>query len=70
MARARHRLQLFAHSRDGIDVETYGNRDGSDAEGGPKYPTNCDKALNVVRSLTAIFDEPEQSRHWLLSPTR
>jgi hypothetical protein len=27
-----------AHFHDGIDVETYGNPDGSAAEGGPKYP--------------------------------
>ncbi len=28
-----------AHFHDGIDVETYGNPDGSAADGGPKYPT-------------------------------
>ena len=28
-----------AHFHDGIDIETYGNPDGSAAEGGPAYPT-------------------------------
>jgi len=38
MAGARHRLQLRGQFHDGIDTETYGNPDGSAADGGPYYP--------------------------------
>jgi hypothetical protein len=52
-------FNYVAHFHDGIDVETYGNPDGSAAEGGPKYPTKeCWEKRSVLdRFLQQLHDE-------------